>query len=234
MNNLKKILLLGKGLNFLGWQRVVDLFQTLNVLYEIHHNIESVKKDYKIGILIGYERIVPLELLKIPRHGFFVFHSSDLPIGRGFAPIYNTIVRQLPLTQTLCYAVEQVDSGNIIAKAHYVLDGNELEQEVRHIDDELTMYLLKDALPFLLAGHVKGRLQQHESATWWPRRRPDDSMIDDSRPLNDFFDHLRALPPDAPAYFERCGRRYHVRLEVTEPARTFDPERLTVERYYDY
>jgi methionyl-tRNA formyltransferase len=237
MNNMSipiSIILLGKGLNKNGWKPLQDFFTSKNLHCEMHSTHETILQKCTIGILLGYSCIIPASVLNMAKFGFVVFHSSDLPEGRGFAPIYNTITRNMNLTQTLCFASEEVDSGNIIAKVRYALYGDELEDEVRLIDDHLTMCLMKDALYPLLSGQVTGSSQEHHDVSWWSRRRPEESKIDPNLQITKLFDHLRALPATAPAFFEHRGRKYFLHLEASEPLRNFDIKKMTMERHYDY
>jgi len=233
MAEMVNIALVGKGLNRCGWEPLIRFFDKKKVAYEIHSAGKSLGQKYTLGILLGCDRIIPFNDLAKARYGFVVFHSSNLPEGRGFAPIYKTIVNLMPLTQTLCFAAEEVDSGNIIAKGHYPLKGNELEAEVRDIDDHLTLLLLEDAFEMLLSGKVKGMPQNHNNATWWERRTPKDSIVEPNNRIAEIFDHLRALPTEAPAYFEYRGRTFTLRLESLSHVEPFDPEKVTIERYYD-
>ena len=234
MSGKSLITLLGKGFNNGTWNPLVEFFDQRKLTYEMHHTHESVKKECALGILLGYSRVVPASVLDKAQVGFVVFHSSDLPQGRGFAPIYNTISRNMPLTQTLCFAAVEVDCGNVIAKARYKLHGDELEDEVRLIDDHLTMFLIEDALNPLLSGQVEGVPQEHDKASWWSQRTPDESGIDPKTQIAKYFDHLRALPTTAPAFFEYRGRKYFLRLEASNPIRPFDPTIVMLERYYDH
>jgi len=227
------LVFLGRGLNEAGWAPLEAIAAAHSHFCTVVARHEDVPATPDLGMLLGYERIVPEDVLRLPRLGFVLFHSSDLPRGRGWAPIYYTMTQRLPLVQTLLFAAPGVDEGNLIAKAHYPLAGSETEREVRRIDDALTLRLFEDSLAPLLAGKVSGKPQDSKDATWWPRRRPEDSAVDPARPLCDLVDHLRALPAAAPAFFQYGGRRFRIRLEAEdECAAPPDPGRIRIERFY--
>ena len=228
-----RMALVGRGLNRDGWEPVLRLLRERNVSWGVHEAPESLTEPCDLGLLLGCSRLLPPETLNLARLGFVVLHYSDLPLGRGFAPIYNTLTRGLPLVQTLLFAANGADSGDILAKARYPLDGDETEEEVRRIDDALSVLLLEATLDDLLAGAARGVPQDEARASWWPRRRAEDSRLDPTRSVAELFDHLRALPAEAPAFFEHRGRRFALRLEALGPARDFDPRRVILERHND-
>lgn len=229
---MSSLILIGKGLNESGWERVVPVIEANACSWQITENHQVIKGDFDLGVLLGYNKIVPEDVLNIPRYGFILFHSSNLPKGRGWAPIYNTIVRELPLVQTLLFVTPDVDSGNIIAKAKYLLQGNETEREVRMIDDLMTLCLLEESLKPLLRGEITGISQNENDATWWRRRAPEDSVVDLNRALIELVDHLRALPKSAPAFFDYKGRRFYLTVKPADGTREIDKNKITIDRFY--
>ena len=70
-----------------------------------------------------YHLIIPWNYHKIIKNvknfgNVVIIHSSDLPKGRGWAPLYYTFRDDMPhYTMTCIFAHENVDQGNIILKA---------------------------------------------------------------------------------------------------------------------
>ncbi len=233
---MEHLFLLGSGLHEKRWEPLEQILSSRGYQWTIanrHEDFDRINEDIDLGILLGYKRIVPEEILKAPKQGFILFHSSDLPRGRGWAPIYNTVTRNLPLTQSLLFANTEIDAGPIIAKAHYPLDGNELEKEIRQIDDELTTILFEDSIDAVLKGETLPKPQNTSDMTLWRRRYPVDSQIDPERSLVDIISHLRGLPSESPGFFYYKGRRFMIRLEAEdETAIGFTKEKVKIERNY--
>lgn len=228
-----RVSLLGKGLTAEGWEPVVNRLEEWGYDYRIYRDHNDIDEPCRLGIILNYSSIVPRDILEIPTRGFILFHSSDLPKGRGWAPIYNTMTRGLPLVQTMLYATEQVDAGPMIAKARYPLRGTELENEVQEFDDELTIILVENCLRDVLDNDVSGKEQLEKKATYWEKRSPSDSEIDVECTIGDVVDHLRAVPDEAPPFFKYEGRSFKIQLTPMEPRPIeFDPQRVTLERYY--
>lgn len=225
--------LLGKGLTAEGWEPVVNRLEEWGYESRIYRDYDDIDEPCRLGIILNYSSIVPRDTLEVPTRGFILFHSSDLPKGRGWAPIYNTMTRGLPLVQTMLYATEQVDAGPMIAKARYPLRGTEVENEVQDFDDKLTIVLIEGCLRDVLESDVTGREQVEKKSTYWEKRSPTDSEIDTRRVVNDVIDHIKALPDEAPPFCEYRDRTYEIDLIPTDPQSIeFDQQRVTLEKYY--
>ena len=222
---------IGCGSNHYGWPLLEQALIANGYSFRFFSKHSDVDITCKLGILLGYDRIVGQETLDKAELGFVVFHSSDLPNMRGWAPIYNTMVQNRPLVQSLLWVDKEVDAGNLIAKAHYPLEGNELEAEVRAIDDLLTETLFRSAIPKLLEGNIVGKPQPNGEETWCPRRKPDDSIISVDSTVAEIFDHIRALPENAPAFFEHKGRKYTLTLAADTPV-SIEQTKVILECFY--
>ena len=58
------------------------------------YQFEDIENNIDIVFTYNYDKIIPVEYFSVPKIGIFVLHSSDLPKGRGWAPIYNSIINK--------------------------------------------------------------------------------------------------------------------------------------------
>jgi len=227
------IALVGDGLRFADWDSIVDRLDSWGYEHRVFSDHESMEDEYRLGIILNYNRILPQSKLELAEDGFILFHSSDLPKGRGWAPIYNTMVRDLPLVQTMLFVEEDVDSGPMIAKAKYPLEGIELEHEVRRIDENLTIALIDSCLRDIIETEIQGKSQSDEDATYWERRYPEDSKVILSDSLESIVDHLRAVPDEAPGFFEYRGRKFAIEISDLGTSRVeFESGNVSLEKFY--
>lgn len=227
------IALVGDGLRFNGWDPIVERLDSWGYEHKVFRNHENMKNEHRLGVILNYTEIIPPSTLELAERGFVLFHSSDLPEGRGWAPIYNTIIKGLPLVQTMLFVEEDVDSGPMIAKARYPLEGVELESEVRYIDERLTIILIDECLRSVVEEDVQGKPQSDEDATYWDRRYPEDSEVNISDSLGSIVNHLRAVPDDAPAFFEYRGRKFAIEISDLESSELkFESDNVCIERFY--
>ena len=207
--------LLGKGLNKNTWAPLESELISNNIKYNSLTTHTDISKEYSLIFSLGYSRIIPQEYLDLPSNGIVVFHSSDLPKGRGWAPLFYTITeKEAFLTQTMFYADKDVDSGPIIAKARYPINDFLTISDLRKIDDNLTCMLFSKYLPLIYERKVNATPQDSSKATYWKRRRPTDSEIDPDKSIMQIYNKMRALPDDLPAFFEYKGVRVTMRLNI--------------------
>ena len=65
-----------------------------------------------------------------------VLHASNLPKGRGFAPLqWQILKKKNKIIMTLFEAVKNVDSGKIFAKDQIKLNGTELYMKMKQNQD---------------------------------------------------------------------------------------------------
>jgi methionyl-tRNA formyltransferase len=141
-----------------------------------------------------------------------IAHASELPRGRGFSPaVWQVLEGAAVIPIKLIHAAETVDSGDIVLSDSITLEGHELNDEIRaqlgaRVVELCLTYLASDAPP-------QGQPQQGEP-TWYPRRVPEDSMLDPQRSIAEQFDVLRVVDNSRyPAFFELRGHRYLLRIE---------------------
>ena len=164
-----------------------------------------------------YRMIVLWNLRRIIRDlpatsNFVVFHSSDLPKGRGWAPIYHSLAdghEEHVITAIL--AAPKVDAGDVIAKARFHIQPCHVADTLREIDEEVCVMLAVAILDRFGAGPIKATPQRGE-ATYYTRRLPSDSAVDIRLPLAELIPHIRACGRSHPAYFDWQGCRYRITL----------------------
>jgi methionyl-tRNA formyltransferase len=164
-------------------------------------------EDYRLIILWSYRRI----LREIPAtNNVILFHSSDLPDGKGWAPIYHAIADgHASYVISGVFAAPQVDSGNVIVKARFGIRPEHTAAALRRFDEEISIMLVAKILQTYKSTEVVGMPQSgHESFRL--RRRPESNEIDVDKTFRELIPHLRACEERSPAYFLLQGCRYLV------------------------
>jgi len=163
---------------------------------------------------LSFGKIVPGKILENYKK-VLVVHESNLPEGRGWAPMAWQILegrRQIPVT--LLEAAKGVDSGRIYMQDLISLNGTELNSEWRGLQAESTVRLCKkwvDEYPAVLS---QGR-EQEGVATFYKKRTPADSELDVERSIASQFDLLRVVDNDRyPAFFFHKGRGYKIKIDL--------------------
>ena len=168
--------------------------------------------DSGVAFYLSCTRLTPSDVLD-RNHRNVVVHASALPKGRGFSPVvWQVLESENRIPVTMIEAAEDADAGDIVAEDHIMLDGTELNDEIRGLLGEKIVEMCLEYLAS--ATPPEGRAQAGEP-TWYRRRTRDDSRLDPHRTIAEQFDLLRVVDNVRyPAFFDYRGRRYVVRIEA--------------------
>lgn len=174
------------------------------------------KRDLTLGDFCFYlscSQIIPIEVLSQFRHNLVV-HESDLPRGRGWSPLtWQILEGKNKIPVTLFEAEEKVDSGSIYAQAWIEFEGHELVDELREAQAKKTIELCKrfiDDYPRILSES----LEQAGDSSYYPRRRPSDSLVSPDKTVSELFGLLRVADPERyPCFFRMRNHTYKINLE---------------------
>ncbi|MBY0429664.1 MAG: hypothetical protein K2Q10_00580 [Rhodospirillales bacterium] len=164
-----------------------------------------------IAFYLGCLRLTPPAVLARNRVNLVV-HESDLPKGRGFAPVGWQILEGADaIPVCLIEMTEEADAGPIVLREVMHFRGNELLPELRDAQGRTTVTLCR---AYLSAPTPPAGRPQSGAPTSYPRRRPKDSELDPSRSIAEQFNLLRIIDNERyPAFFDYAGRRYRLRIE---------------------
>jgi len=169
---------------------------------------KNVKK-YDLIILWNYKKIIK----DLPKeNNVILFHSSDLPKGKGWAPIYYSIIsKQKYFIISGIIANEKVDAGDIIVKARFKIQDNYTAGFLRKLDNEISIILISKILKKMKSS-VKGKKQISAGDTH-SRRYEKDNQIDVKLPFKQIINHIRACEEKHPAFFYLNKTKYIIRIE---------------------
>lgn len=198
----------GVSANVSGYSRLDDLAKTHNIPYFDFKNIndsETVGKirKYKPDLLfaVGFSQLVKTELLSIPKFGCIGFHPTQLPRGRGRAPIAWLILDGVDGAATFFKLEETADSGPILAQVPFPVGPDDYASDVLHSMDNAIDTALDDWLPQLNQGIWNPHTQDDSLATYKPKRSPQDGLIDWTLPAVEIYKLVRAASRPHPGAF---------------------------------
>lgn len=156
--------------------------------------------------VIGWSQLVRRPLLDIPSVGSVGIHPTALPEGRGRAPIPWTIVKGLRRTaSTMFFLTEGVDDGDVIGRVDIDVDPREDAGTLYAKHCSAHIELMHRHAMALLHGTAGRTPQDHDRATTWPRRCPEDGRIDPCRPVAEIDRLIRAVTRPFPGAFVDHG-----------------------------
>ena len=116
-------------------------------------------------VVASYGKIIPQNILDIPRLGTLNVHPSLLPKLRGPSPIESAILFENETGMTIMRLDADMDHGPIVAQKKVEVEwppyADELERKLAHIGGEMVAELLPD----WVEGKIKETEQDHSLAT---------------------------------------------------------------------
>ncbi len=173
----------------------IPIYQPLKVRNneEVIKTLKELNPDFIV--VVAYGKILPKEVLEIPRLGCINVHGSLLPNLRGAAPIQWSIINGDSVTGvTTMYMDEGMDTGDMLLKAEIdITDEDNLEtvyDKLKVIGGELLVKTLNG-----IVNNSITRVKQEGEATYAPMINKDTLKIDFNKTCREIFNHVRGLSP---------------------------------------
>lgn len=166
--------------------------------------IEGLKKiEPDIGILASFGKIIPPEILNLPKHGILNIHPSLLPRYRGPTPVPTAILNDEKETGVSIIKMdEEIDHGPIVAQFKEEIGPKETADDLLKRLFSAGAEVLKTILPAYLEGRIEPLEQNHLKATYTQKFKRDDGKIDWKRPADYNERFIRAMYPWPVAWTE--------------------------------
>lgn len=178
----------------------------------LRKNLEFVALFKSLGLEVAvtaaYGKILPAELLEVPRFGFLNLHPSDLPHYRGPTPVQWTLINGDAET-AVCIMQTDVgmDTGPVVARWRTPVGPDETALELANRLRDKGIELLLDALAHL--EHLQPTPQPPEG-THAPMLQKDDGKIIWERTAQAIYNRHRGVQPWPGSWFEHQGKRVKV------------------------
>jgi len=174
--------------------------------------VNPESKEVDLTVVACYGKILPKEMLKIPKHGALNVHPSLLPKYRGPAPVPTTILNGEEETGvTIILMDEQADHGPVLAAREFSNGlGKPTTPELSKILWELGGDLLVETIPKWIAGEITPQEQDHSKATYTKKLAREDGRIDWNRPVEYIERQVRAFTPWPGAFTFWKGKRVKI------------------------
>jgi methionyl-tRNA formyltransferase len=197
-------------------KRLASLLNSDGYRAKVFFDHKRIDKKFEVVFALSYFKLIEPKYLKEHKYNLVV-HESALPKGRGWAPLFWSILEgrnKIPVV--LFDAASGADSGDIYLKDKIVLKGDELYDDIRKIQADKTVDL---CLKFLKrCGRIKP-VAQSGNPTYYRRRIPGDNELSMRKSLSSQFDLLRiSNNVEFPAYFHYKGGKYILKIyKGTDP-----------------
>jgi methionyl-tRNA formyltransferase len=185
----------------------------------IEHNVihifdksEIIKGD--IMFILSCESLLKSKDLALHRSNIVV-HPSKLPHGKGWSPLaWQILENSNKIPVSLFEAVESVDSGEVYLLDYILLEGHELNEEIKKKQGELT---IKMVLKYINEFNTIKGIPQFGDESFYKKRTIADNELDPNKSIADNFNLLRIVDNERyPAFFYMNKKKYIIKIYKDE------------------
>jgi methionyl-tRNA formyltransferase len=147
-------------------------------------------------VVVAYGRILPPDLLAVPRLGPWNVHASLLPKLRGAAPIQWSVIRGEAVTGVSIMRMEEgLDTGPVAAQSTEPISATDTAGTLSPRLSSLGAQLLLETLPKISDGSLVLQTQDHAHATLAPPLTKTDGQLDFRQTAADVSARARGVDP---------------------------------------
>lgn len=188
--------------------KVLDIYQPINIRKneEFINKIKELNPD--IICVVAYGKILPKEVLDIPKYGCINVHASLLPKYRGAAPIQWAVINGEKTTGvTTMYMDVGMDTGDMILKEEVDIGEDETTGELWDRLADIGGDLLVKTLKQIENGDIK-RTKQGDDYTLAPMLQKEMAKINwENKDAFEIKNLVRGLNPIMGAYSMLKGKK---------------------------
>jgi len=167
--------------------------------------LRSIKPEFII--VVAYGRILPDEILNLPKSACVNVHASLLPKYRGAAPIAWAIINGEKTTGiTTMLISKKLDTGDILLQKEIRIEPDDNTETLSEKLSELGAEVLIETLKGVRTRNIKPRPQTGE-ASYVPIIKKEDGLINWSKTASELFNFVRGMRPWPGAYCYLNGER---------------------------
>ena len=171
----------------------LKVFQPQKIKAEIE-TIKNLRPD--LIVVIAYGKIIPQEILDIPKYGCINVHASLLPKYRGAACLNAPILNgDLETGVTIMQMEAGLDTGPILRQAKIKLTDTETLENVHDKLSLLGAELLNPTLHDFIAGGITPKIQDESLASYIKILKKEDGRIDWTKSAQEIERMVRAYNP---------------------------------------
>ena len=167
------------------------------------------KEKFDLLLVCGWQRLIPEKILDMIKICGIGSHGSSelLPKGRGRSPVNWSIIEgKKQFILQLFMLTPGIDDGDIIY--HETFDINEWDtcKTIYYKTSIVMKKSLVQLIPKILSNNFT-RTPQSGEPSFYPKRTPEDGLIDWSKPLEEIHNFVKALTKPYPGAFSFINKQ---------------------------
>ncbi|KKP85783.1 methionyl-tRNA formyltransferase [Candidatus Nomurabacteria bacterium RIFCSPHIGHO2_02_FULL_35_13] len=176
----------------------------------------SLQADF--SIVVAYGKIIPENIINLPRLGFINIHYSLLPKYRGASPVESAILNGDKETGITIQKIEyKMDTGHVMAKEKVKIGNEEKAPDLRKRLIKIGGELLVKILPDFIDEKIKLFPQNESEATYCKKINKEDGLVNlATESPNVLYNKFRAYAIWPRTFFFENGKRIIITDAVLE------------------
>ena len=166
------------------------------------------ENTFEIGISMGWQRLIPGEILNRFRHGMFGFHGSCgyLPFGRGRSPLnWSVISGDSRFVLNLFQYDEGADSPNVFANEMFAINPHDTIRTLQYKNILVSKRLIARLLQAWKQGEISVKKDFRDFDSWYGKRTQADGKLDFHDRTRNLYNLIRGVTAPFPGAFCFCG-----------------------------
>ncbi len=189
---------------------------------EFVDRIKSLKPDFQV--VIAYGKILPENVLALPRFGTINIHASLLPKLRGAAPIQWAVINGDTETGICSMLMDKgMDTGDVLLTARTPIHQEDTAGSLHDRLAGIGATVLIDTLNSYADDTIQPIPQNHDLATYAPLLTKDDGLINWNKPAQSLECFIRGVTPWPGAYTFWEDKRLKIFQSAPIAVDTSDP-----------
>ncbi len=189
---------------------------------EFVDRIKSLKLDFQV--VIAYGKILPENVLALPRFGTINIHASLLPKLRGAAPIQWAVINGDTETGICSMLMDKgMDTGDVLLTAREPILPEDTAGSLHDRLAGIGATVLIDTLNSYADDTIQPIPQNHDLATYAPMLTKDDGLINWNKPAQSLECFIRGVTPWPGAYTFWEDKRLKIFQSAPIAVDTSDP-----------
>ncbi len=195
-----------KGLSFLTDKYGIPVFEADSYfLNDDRTKSFMAENTFDIGIVMGWQRLIPKVVLDCFKEGIFGFHGNCgyLPFGRGRSPLnWSVILGDTRFNLNLFKYDEHADSPNVFATEMFQISVHDDIRTAQYKNMICSKNLIKKLLTtYMRDGHVTIHTDSKDYDSWYNKRTAADGKIDFRDRTRNIYNLIRGVAAPFPGAF---------------------------------
>lgn len=187
---------------------------------ETQNLIKNLNPD--LIVVVAYGKILPKEIIDMPKYGVINIHSSLLPKYRGAAPINAALIHgEVESGVSIMYIAEELDAGDVILTVKTPISDEDTFLTLHDRLKELGAQGLIQAVRLIEKGEAPRIVQNHSEATFVKPFSKEDCRINWEKSEREIFNFVRGMNP-FPSAFTTLDEKIFKIYAVEENFKKYD------------